>query len=387
MRFDGGRPARARLAAMRAWLVDWLVASAFPLWARRGVDHLNGGFVECLEQDGAAPDVARRARVPARQIVAFAQASHFGWNADATGIVARGLESFVCRYRRPDGLFRALVAADGRVLCDDALLYDQAFALLALAAATLCGDARAGECAALELRDRIEACYRTAEGAFRSRDRADDTREANPHMHLLEACQAWVVIGADAGWRAWCRDLADLARRRFAHAPTGAFGESFTADWQPAPGPAGSRVEPGHQFEWAWLFLRQEPDDGAARAVAERLYSIAERHGVAHGVAVDACDADLCITLPGARLWPQTERLKAALAMAALTDDDRNWAAAAEAAEGLVRYLATPLPGLWFDYRTPTGAYPPTPAPASSLYHLVGAIRELDAAVGGRHFG
>lgn len=372
---------------MRARLVDWLVESVFPLWARLGIDHRSGEFVECLEQNGAVPDVARRARVPARQIVAFAQAAHFGWSGDAAGIVARGLESFIHRYRRPDGLFRTLVAADGRVLCDDALLYDQAFVLLALAAATRCGDARAGERAALELRDRIEACYRTADGAFRSRDRADDTREANPHMHLLEACQAWASIGADAGWRAWCGALADLALRRFAHRPTGAFGESFTPDWRPAPGPAGSRVEPGHQFEWAWLLLRQEPEDRRARSAAERLYAIAERHGVADGVAVDACDADLSIALPSARLWPQTERLKAALAMSVRTDDARTWAAAAEAAEGLARYLDTPLPGLWFDYRTPAGAYPPTAAPASSLYHLVGAIRELDTVVGALHFG
>ncbi len=267
----GENPAWARLTAMRAQLVEWLSGFAYPLWARVGIDRVNGGFVECLEQDGTAPNVARRARVPARQIVAFAHAERFGWRGDAAGIVARGLEDFVRRYRRPDGLFRTLVGADGRILCDDALLYDQAFALLAFAAAAACGDAGARAEAALALRDRIAACYRSGDGGFRSRDRADAVRESNPHMHLLEACQTWARIGADSGWSQWCRDLQRLALRRFVHAESGAIGEVFTSDWRPVTGPAGARVEPGHQFEWAWLLLRERSEDAAARAAALRL--------------------------------------------------------------------------------------------------------------------
>ncbi|MDE2348222.1 MAG: AGE family epimerase/isomerase [Gammaproteobacteria bacterium] len=382
MSADPQHPAWARLTAMRARLVDWLSASAFPLWARIGIDRVHGGFVECVEQDGTVADVARRARVPARQIVAFAEARRFGGRIDAERIVARGLKDFVRRYRRADGLFRTLVAADGRILCEDALLYDQAFALLALAAAAACGSPGADEEAALALRERIDARYRTADGGFRSRDRAGDERETNPHMHLLEACQAWKRIGADPGWSTWCQDLSRLALRRFVHAGSGAIGEVFTPDWRPAPGPAGDRVEPGHQFEWAWLLLREGSEDGTARAAARRLYELAAHHGVLAGVAVDACDAELAITQPGARFWPQTERLKAALRLAVLTDDERIWSAAAQAAESFLPYLATPIEGLWFDYRTPAGAYPSTAAPASTLYHLVGAIGELDAVVG-----
>ena len=44
-----------------------------------------------------------------------------------------GLKYFLAHYRRPDGLFRTLVAADGAVLDERAYLYDQAFVLLALA--------------------------------------------------------------------------------------------------------------------------------------------------------------------------------------------------------------------------------------------------------------
>jgi len=387
---DAGEAAgRRRLAAMHARLVDWLVGSALPLWARRGVDAVTGGFVECLAQDGTVPGVARRARVPARQIFVFAQAPRFGWKGDAAGIVARGLEEFVLRHRRPDGLFRTLVACDGSVLSDDALLYDQAFALLAFAAAATLGDPQGCEAAALALRKRIEVCFGTAEGAFRASeqaDAADDSREANPHMHLLEACQAWARIGADPGWSMWSHRLTDLALCRFARSPSGAFGEIFTHDWRPAPGPAGSRIEPGHQFEWAWLLLRQTPAAAVAHQTALRLQAIGEGYGIVRGAVVDAWDADLAVARASARLWPQTERLKAALAIAAGADQDRAWSIAADAAESLLPYLATPMAGLWFDRRTAEGAYPATPAPASSLYHLVGAIAELDAAAGSRRF-
>ncbi|PTT76204.1 mannose-6-phosphate isomerase, partial [Pseudomonas sp. HMWF010] len=43
----------------------------------------------------------------------------------------------------------------------------------------------------------------------------------------------------------------------------------------------------------------------------------------------------------------------------------------------LLAYLDTPTPGLWRDKLTPEGAFIEEPAPASSLYHIVAAIQEL----------
>jgi len=53
--------------------------------------------------------------------------------------------------------------------------------------------------------------------------------------------------------------------------------------------------------------------------------------------------------------------------------------ASAEAASAILRYLETPLPGLWLDLRHHSGVFADTPAYASTLYHLVCAILELDA--------
>jgi mannose/cellobiose epimerase-like protein (N-acyl-D-glucosamine 2-epimerase family) len=94
---------RARLRDLRGQLVGWLVGSAYPLWARNGVDPQNGGFVETLAQSGAPLPLPRRARVQPRQIYAFAQAPGFGWNGDSRRIVRRGIDYFAAHYRRPDG--------------------------------------------------------------------------------------------------------------------------------------------------------------------------------------------------------------------------------------------------------------------------------------------
>ena len=81
-----------------------------------------------------------------------------------------------------------------------------------------------------------------------------------------------------------------------------------------------------------------------------------------------------------ARLWPQTERLKAAHLLSRRSDPasrDIYVAAARQSAEALGRFLEVPLPGLWLDRLEPDGRFAEGPAPASSLYHIVAAVAEL----------
>jgi mannose/cellobiose epimerase-like protein (N-acyl-D-glucosamine 2-epimerase family) len=247
------------LESLRASLVEWLVAAAYPLWSHHGIDPRNGGFAEALDGNGHAVALPRRARVHPRQVYAFAQAQAFGWRGDVRGIVSRGIDYFETHYRRADGLFRALAGAEGAALDERALLYDQAFALLGYAAAAAALDARTEfETRALALRQAIESHLRAEDGAYYSEEESAGHRESNPHMHLLEAYLAWAEIGHDAGWATGVQALAELALSRLIHRNSGAIGESYLATWQPAPGIAGRIVEPGHQFEWACLLLRCE---------------------------------------------------------------------------------------------------------------------------------
>jgi mannose/cellobiose epimerase-like protein (N-acyl-D-glucosamine 2-epimerase family) len=368
------------LGVPRKRLMEWLVAAAYPLWSRHGIDPRHGGFAEALDGNGHAVALPCRARVHPRQVYAFSQAHAFGWRGDAKGIVSRGMDFFETHYRRADGLYRTMASADGAALDERALLYDQAFALLGYAAAATTLDARSEfEKRALALRRTIVAHFLTQDGAYYSDEQSAGYRESNPHMHLLEAYLAWAEIGHDAGWATAVQAIAELALSRFINTDSGAIGESYLATWQPAPEIAGRIVEPGHQFEWAWLLLRCERwlSAPALRGAALRLIAIGDRFGVRNGVAIDALYDDFSVKDARARLWPQTERLKAALLASALTGDPSYDAMAEAAVTSFFPYLNAAVPGLWRDVRLPNGEFIASPVPASTFYHLVGAIAAL----------
>ena len=372
-----------RLEASRDFLRDWLSRAAYPLWSRNGIDPATGAFVEALDQNGAALAWARRARVQPRQVYAFAQAQRLGWNGEVSGIIERGMSCFERHYRRSDGLFLTLAGADGSVQDGRALLYDQAFVLLGYAAAATALSARERwEAAALELRRLIDEHFRADALAYRSEEGAVGY-ESNPHMHLLEAYLAWAGISDEPGWKEGARRLVDLAQTHFIRKDHGAIGEFYAATWQSTPHPSGSTIEPGHQFEWAWLFFRAatllgEPVGQAAL----RLIAIGEDYGVHDGFVINGLHDDLSVSDADARLWPQCERLKANVLAAAVTDQKRYWDSAQEAARSLCVYLHTPIPGLWFDVRSSGGELRGDAAPASTLYHLASAILTLNDATG-----
>lgn len=358
------------------WFDQWLSSGALPLWWSLGADHSHGGFHEALTQSCAAPAMARRARVQARQAFVYAHAGLMGWPGPWRDAARHGLRYMQNAYRRPDGLYRTLVAADGAPLDDAARNYDQAFVLLAMAALHRADPGAAGLTdEASTLLDALQT-RRHAAGGFRE-DGAHPF-QSNAHMHLFEAALAWIEADGGRQWLDLADEIAGLALTRFIDAEGGFLREFFDDAWRPASGADGRRVEPGHQFEWAWLLHRWggmgHPEAGRA---ARRLFAAGLR-GVdaARGVAVDALSEDFSVLEATARLWPQSEFLKAALALG----DEGQILTAARALAG---YLDTPVRGLWRDRLSGGGLFADEPAPASSFYHLVVAIDELRKRAGG----
>jgi mannose-6-phosphate isomerase len=194
-------------------------------------------------------------------------------------------------------------------------------------------------------------------------------------MHLLESALAWEAAGGGAVWRALADEIVALALARFIDPEGGFLREFFREDWSPAAGDDGRWVEPGHQFEWAWLLARWgTARDDPQMAAARRLYENGLR-GVdrGRGVAIDVLWDDLAPRERRARLWPQTEHLKAALVLG-------EEAEALAAAKALALYLDAPVVGTWRDKLNADGSFADEPAPASSLYHIAGAIFELSRA-------
>jgi mannose/cellobiose epimerase-like protein (N-acyl-D-glucosamine 2-epimerase family) len=367
-----------RKAASRA--KAWLFDEALPVWHGKGIDRQRGGFSELLDLAGEPLNAPRRVTVQARQAYVFAEAGHLGWQIGAFGwqdAVRHGLQALPA-YRRSDGLYRFKMTLDGAIADDTPNLYGQAFVLFALAHASRALDAKADlQPEALRLLATLRATLGHPRAGFEEAQPRTLPLKSNPHMHMFEASLAWIEAGGDPVWQALADELADLCATRFIDPATGWLREYFDADWQAITDDGGQIAEPGHQYEWAWLLVRYAtlcPDKPLAphcAALAQRLFALGESgldaaRGVPHMEVVVGGAAKIAQT----RLWPSTERLKAALAMG----DD---AAAVASVDSLFRFFDTPVAGLWGDRMNIDGSIESEPAPASTFYHIICAFAEL----------
>lgn len=362
--------------ALKSWLVD----DAYPLWWSLGADQRGGGFHERLHQNGTATDDARRSRLHPRQLYAFSLARQLGWNGPADTAIRHALSFYLQHYRRRDALFSPLPSSDA-----PPRLYDQAFALLGLASACKVLPDRNLPNQARQLLATVREQFGHTQGGFKETGVGSSSLLSNSHMHLFEAALAWIEHDRSGAWHDLAQSMVMLATTHFVDPSTGFILEFFDDDWRPIRDPALQRVEPGHQFEWAWLLLRWSVHSGDAHSQARALQLIrsTDAHGVdcSRHVAINALAPDGSARDVNARLWPQTERLKATTLAAELTRDNKYWSAACDAATALARYLDVPLRGLWRDTMTASGEFVDEPAPASSMYHIVSAIAQLDRSM------
>ncbi|MDB5368794.1 MAG: N-acylglucosamine 2-epimerase [Roseomonas sp.] len=345
----------------------WLEQQAWPLWLARGVDWRARAFHECLTLDGhECPAGFRRLRVAARQVYVFAQA-HCSGLPRAAEAVELGIDFLRQRAALPGGFYAWRFDLAGQVTDRRIDLYDQAFVLLALSAATAVLPMAPLRDLALALDDAIEARMAHPAGGYVESLPPVLPRRQNPHMHLLEARLAAAEAFSEPRFLQRAAPLVALFRTRLFR--DGTLGEFFGEDWQRQPAQA---VEPGHHCEWVWLLHRHARLAGAPPpAEAAALQDFVDRHGrdPATGALLDGVAPGGIPAAPGARLWPQTERLKAE----ALRDPPAP-ARAAEAVAALGAYLRPD--GLWHERRLPDGTLSREPAPASSLYHLTCGIGE-----------
>jgi len=346
-------------------LTRWLTQTSLPLWLAQGIDHRAGGFHEHLAADLYICDAPhRRLRVAARQTYVFARA-HAAGVPGADAATALGVEFLLRRAALPDGGYAARFDLAGRATDTTLDLYDHAFVLLAFATAAAVLPPAPLRRAALDLHAFIGGTFAHPVGGYLESVPRALPRRQNPHMHLLEAALAAHRAFGDLVFLDTARALVALCLDRFFHHRTGALLEFFDDDLQPDPAPSLHPVEPGHCCEWAWLLqtyqAAADPDPAAADAAAA-LMRFVGRHG-SHPTTGDLVDS---ITPDGAalsltsRLWPQTERLKAA------------GAGHAQAAAQLATWLRPD--GLWIERRDEAGNPIVGAVPASSLYHLTCAL-------------
>lgn len=359
----------------RAWLFD----DAAPLWSTVGVLD-DGMFAEKIHLDGrAAVELPRRLRVQARQIYSFCAIGQLGWSGPWREIVSRALDNVLHNGRREDGLFVHLFDPSGIVSDTSLDLYDHAFGLFALAHAGTALGRPDALLAANQIFAEMSKSWERPEGGYWEGVKTPcPPYRQNPHMHMFEATRANYAASGDPLWRDAADRLRGLFERHFRDPASGAVTEFFAVDWSRLADETGAIVEPGHCLEWAWLFDENYDDDGA-KAIADGLISFARRYGICdrRGVAINEVMLDGSIKDADARLWPQTERLKAAVARYKRTREPAEADEIVSAYLGLELYFDTATRGLWYDRMKIDGSFIEEAAPASSFYHIVCSIVEL----------
>ena len=359
----------------------WLFETALPLWLGEGFDGARAPFAERIGEDGKAVHMNRRLRVQARQTYVCAEAGALGWPGDWRTPLEAGVALLTGSGRRDDCAFVHLLSPGGEILDRRADLYDHAFALFALASAAPLLARPDLEAIIEDGWQWLDANWKHPEGGYREGEiESADIRRQNPHMHLLEAAMGLHAAFPSSSGLERARELATLFRTRFYDEEHGALPEFFDQQWRRLPDDRGRVTEPGHQFEWAWL-LRRYADaagDDSVRPIAERLIAHGRSNGLdaTRGVAINEVWIEGQAKTATARLWPQTERIKAAVSGLSLNPASEALEAVA-ALDGLFRFLDDPVPGAWRDMMEVDNSLRIEAAPASSLYHIVCAMAEL----------
>lgn len=373
----------SNVVRIRSWLSD----AALPLWSDVGVDRKNGGFVERLTLS-AEPDLAvtKRLRVQARQIYVFSHASLLGLNENAAETASQGYR-FLIENGCPDGVEAGFVHAlhrDGAVADDRRDSYDHAFILFALSWYHRATGDPAIPALLRRVTDAIWQLLRHPGGeGFLIDTRGSLELHQNPHMHLFEAVLAAFEATQDAWFLDRANELFTLFRTRIFDREHGVVREFHDAQWQPLAGGPGRIVEPGHHCEWVWLLKRHADRTGTTLCEeAWQLFDFAERHGRPRG-SVLLCDqlrADGSLLKASTRSWPQTEAIKADIAIAECRQETPGARTDAIVDALFGHFLDSAPKGGWIDWIDADGAPLVQAMPASTFYHLFLAFSEYLAA-------
>lgn len=369
-------------------LRGWAIGQALPLWAGAGFHRAGGRFEERLTLEGRPiADAPQRLIVQSRQIYSYGLAARRGWY-QGRDLVEQAFASMQRDFHRPDGKdgWVFSIAHDGSVVDATRDLYSHAFVLLGVASyVNVTGNKSALAVAdeTLAFVDRHLAA--PSGGYFDALPRPDAMRRQNPHMHMLEGLLSLWGASRERRYLDRANKIFDLFAAHFFQPDHGVLGEYYDDNLVRMAGVTGDIVEPGHHSEWVWLLRWFERESGrAVTPYADALYRHADKHGYdGDGLMVDELLRDGRVHKPSRRTWPMTEAIKANLAEAALGRPG-----AVERVVALTdclhtHFLEGVIPGGWMD-RLDERSRPATDfMPASTLYHVLCMVDELDRLASG----
>src|SRR5581483_2658647 len=296
-------------------LVSWMRAYALPFWVTRGMDHVNGGYLEELKQDGTPSIVNfKRVRVQGRQLFSFSLAAILGWHKYAAASANHGYDFIKKACRDKDVYWMRKITRHGTVLDPEMDLYDTAFIVLGLATYyRLTQNPEAVELIKSTVSMVQKKLSTNLGNGYRQSLSDKDRLRQNPNMHWFEAMLFAFEATQD---RSFLEESAGICRRMeesVIDAKSGALRELFDDQWRPVQEDGKILVEPGHHYEWSWLLNRASHHMPINPALIKGILGFADRYGVnaQTGLVYDQTTESGEITQATHRLWVQTEALKA----------------------------------------------------------------------------
>jgi mannose/cellobiose epimerase-like protein (N-acyl-D-glucosamine 2-epimerase family) len=363
-------------------LLEWTRNEALPFWGTVGVDHMRGGFHERLDLQGEPVlHAPKRLMVQGRQLYVYCHAGLLGWYPDAQRIADRCVEYMLSSFYERDGNpgWIHSVAPNGGIADATRDLYSHAFALFGLAwYHRLTGDTEVLRIAERTIVFLDDAAASDRGGYLDAVPARDNIRRQNPHMHLFEAFIALFLATGDEQYLSRAAEIFDLFTTRFFQPDTSALCEYFTQELTPLPNACGRISEPGHHYEWAWLLWNfQVASSRTTREFSSALYAHADRYGWdEQGFIIDEIDHRGVPIRTSRRSWPHAEGLKANIVEGEARRPGCDERAARCALRLMQAFIGRPLRGGWIDRITPNGEPISDLVPASTLYHIFGAVAE-----------
>ncbi|GIU66824.1 AGE family epimerase/isomerase [Candidatus Phycosocius spiralis] len=361
---------------------NWMFDQALPLWGDVGIDRVHGGYTERLKADGTPDDPGfKRIRVIGRQIYVFSHAFCLGWKP-GLALAEHGFHFLVKHaWLGEVGGWARRVTTDGQLMDPTPDLYDNAFALFALAWFHRASGRQDVLSWALKTVEFIEAHMRHPNGiGFMHEKPAVGPRQQNPHMHLLEAALAWLDTQPHPRFETLARKVVTLFETKLFDQANGRLPEYFDEDMVPLNNSSGRITEPGHQLEWAWILgnaNRLLAID--TRATTRALIMSAEANGVdpISFATYNQVRNDGLVLDKGSRTWPNTERIKAHIAAYEIFGTDPRGAIGQSLDLLFSNHLNTHLQGTWVDAYDSDWNPCQGPIPTSTLYHVFLAFAEI----------
>ena len=367
-------------------LVYWLKDSALPFWKRNGIDIELGGFYEQLNNELKPIIVPRRSRLVARQIYSFTKGYEIVTENSFADIVHNGL-SFLEKYliNNSGQIYKSILIEEKKVdFSHD--LYDYAFVIFAMSKIY---NKKEFENKALNIAsksiDWIKNFWRHNEIGFLDGPQNKIICRSNPHMHLLEASLSWEENNLKSHKKLWQKlsdEIIELAIRKLIDPKRKILYELFDPNWKLSSNSQEQFIEPGHQYEWAWLIMKWSNLRNNTKYIdiAKELVKNADKYGYdeKRKVCINSLDYNLNYLDKKAKLWPQTERLKALISLENLEKENSlirhkiN-----ESVQTIKHYIKKTESKIWQETINEEGNFTDEPIKASSLYHLVTAIGSL----------